>query len=106
MTRTDYENILKYMKIYVYVNGEMTDDSVMESLTQDGDFERWLDTLRQTRLEDGVTIHAPFYVFKRGKHLHYDGINYVIEDMSVEFYTDYPNPGGYPVVIVKLYLTK
>lgn len=104
--KEDYENILKYMQIHIRVNGEMTDDIVMESLTQDGDFECWLEALKKTRLDDGSLLMHQFYVFKRGEHLTYEGVEYHIDNVVVSFYTDYPNPGGYPVVIVELYLQR
>lgn len=104
--KEDYENILKYMQIHVFVDNEMTDCTVMDSLTQDGDFECWLEVLKKTRLDDGSLLMHQFYVFKRGEHLTYEGVEYHIDNVVVSFYTDYPNPGGYPVIIVELYLQR
>ncbi len=106
MNKNDYESILKYLQIHIYIDGELMDSTIMESFLQNGDFESWLPSLCETRLEGNTQTTAPFYIFQKGKRLTNNGLDYVIQDVIVEFYSDYPNPGGYPVMIVKLYLGK
>lgn len=102
MKEKDFDNVRKYLQIRVFVDGESENSAVIESLQQDGTFTEWLGDLQQNTL-DGMPI-LPFYSFKRGALLIYNGKEYLIDDIVVEFYSDYPNPGGMPAIIVKLYL--
>lgn len=104
MNSKDYENILKYIQIRTYIDGAIEDSTLMETLTPDGEFDNCLQTLKCECL-DGSPI-APFYMFKQGDKLYLQNGVYVIESVSVDFYSNYPNPGGSPAVIVKLNLKK
>ena len=102
MKEKDFDNVSKYLQIRVFVNGNSVNPAVIESLQQDGAFMEWLGSLQQNTL-NGMPI-PPFYSFKRGAHLTYNGKEYLIDDIVVDSYSDYSNPGGTPAIIVKLYL--